>query len=351
MRRHLTFATAALAATSASLCLLAGGALADGPAPVTSAAPTAATTTATNKPTKPKPKRPAPKPTAATARLYLYDAFLVGHHTVDVPGRAMHVTGVVRPYVSGQTVTLRAHLGRKLVSRRHLRVRPSRSGRAGHFVAAVTAPRSGTLHLQVSHRRSPRMLGFSASRSVDSVAEVTSSPLFASLVQQRLAARHLYLPRSGHWDLQTELAIGAYHRLLGRGTSTTLDGPTLTALLNGRGAFRVRDPRDGTHAEGDLGNQLLALVKGSAVQAIYPISSGKPSTPTILGRYRVYLRDPGYLPDGMYYSDFFIRGYAIHGYDPAPDYPASHGCMRLPISDAISVYDWLSIGDVVDVYQ
>jgi lipoprotein-anchoring transpeptidase ErfK/SrfK len=86
------------------------------------------------------------------------------------------------------------------------------------------------------------------------------------------------------------------------------------------------------------------------VQTIYPISSGKPSTPTILGNYRVYMRTPGYLPDGMYYSDFFIRGYAIHGYDPAPSYPASHGCMRLPISDAISAFDWLAIGDWVDVY-
>ena len=43
----------------------------------------------------------------------------------------------------------------------------------------------------------------------------------------------------------------------------------------------------------------------------------------------------------MYYSDFFSGGYAIHGYDPAPDYPASHGCMRLPITDAIFVFNWL----------
>ena len=39
-----------------------------------------------------------------------------------------------------------------------------------------------------------------------------------------------------------------------------------------------------------------------------------------------------------------------HGYDPAPDYPASHGCMRLPISDAITVFNWLALGDWVDVY-
>jgi lipoprotein-anchoring transpeptidase ErfK/SrfK len=84
---------------------------------------------------------------------------------------------------------------------------------------------------------------------------------------------------------------------------------------------------------------------------IFPISSGKPSTPTILGSFRIYNRVPGYLPDGMYYSDFFIRGYALHGYDPSPNYPASHGCMRLPIQDAIAAFNWLAIGDWVDVYQ
>jgi lipoprotein-anchoring transpeptidase ErfK/SrfK len=52
----------------------------------------------------------------------------------------------------------------------------------------------------------------------------------------------------------------------------------------------------------------------------------------------------------MYYSSFFIGGYAIHGYNPAPDYPASHGCMRLPIRDAISVYNWIEMGNTVDVY-
>ena len=114
--------------------------------------------------------------------------------------------------------------------------------------------------------------------------------------------------------------------------------------------FKVRYPGDGKHAEGNLSNQLLALIDRGKVQTIYPISSGKPSTPTILGRFRVYRKQPGYLPDGMYYSAFFIGGYAIHGYNPAPDYPASHGCMRVPILDAISIFNWIGMGDGVDTY-
>ena len=286
-----------------------------------------------------------------SARLYLYDAFFVHRAAVAVPGRPLHVTAIVSPYVPGQTVALRAWLGRRRISSQRLRVRALPGGHAGRVLGTVVAHGAGVLHLQVIHARSRRMAGFAAHRALRELAVSTSDPGYVSLVQQRLAARHVAVAQSGRWDLSTELAVDAYHRLLRRGTSTTLDGRTLSDLLDGHGSLAVRYPGDGRHAEGDLTRQLLALDDGGHVEAIYPISSGKPTTPTILGRYRIYRRSPGYLPDGMYYSDFFIRGYAIHGYDPAPDYPASHGCMRLPISDAITVFDWLGYGDWVDVYD
>ena len=124
------------------------------------------------------------------------------------------------------------------------------------------------------------------------------------------------------------LALDAYHRLLGHGVSQSLDSATVSDLLNGVGQFHIRFPSHGKHAEGDLSRQVLALIDKGKVVALYPISSGKPSTPTVLGSFHVYLKTPGYLPDGMYFSSFFTGGYAIHGLNPAPDYPASHGCMR-----------------------
>jgi hypothetical protein len=145
------------------------------------------------------------------------------------------------------------------------------------------------------------------------------------LIQRRLAERHLYLPQTGVFDEGTRLALDAYHRLMGWGTSQSLDAGTVTALLNGAGRFPVRYPGDGRHAEANLSKQLLALVDRGHVVWIFPISSSKASTPTILGRFNVYLKTPRYLPDGMYYSSFFSGGYAVHGYDPAPDFPDSHG--------------------------
>ncbi len=287
------------------------------------------------------------------ARLYLDGAFFVGRNAVTVPGRTVDVQGFVRPYVAGQTVEVKAYVGSRLFKTDRLRVKPSRPG-VGAFTERLRSPAAGIVRVKVTHPRTRQMRGFFAQRAL---AALTPSlgfgarGLMVGLLQQRLAALHLYIPQTGVFDEQTALALNAYHRLLGWGEGNTgADPHTIADLLNGTGAFHVRYPGDGKHVEGNLTNQTLALIYGSRVYRIYPISSGKPSTPTVLGRYRVYSQVPGYLPDGMYFSNFFTGGYAIHGYNPAPDYPASHGCMRVPIVDAVSIYEWLRIGDRVDVY-
>src|ERR1700761_377061 len=287
------------------------------------------------------------------AHLYLSGAFFVGHNAVTVPGRTVEVQGFVRPYLPGQTVEVMSYLGRRRFKRDRLRVKPAGPG-VGVFTERLRSPAAGIVRVKVTHDATPQMRGFFAQRALAALAPTVgfgARGLMVDLIQQRLAALHLYIPQTGVFDEQTALALDAYHRLLGWGEGIEAADPhSIADLLNGAGAFRVRYPGDGKHVEGDLGNQLIALIYGSKVYRIYPISSGKPSTPTVLGRYRVYSQVPGYLPDGMYFSSFFTGGYAIHGYNPAPDYPASHGCMRVPIIDAVSIYDWLRIGDRVDVY-
>jgi L,D-transpeptidase-like protein len=367
MRRHLpSVAALAAAAATASLGLCAGVAGARTPATAghVSAASGLATSPSSVAPAAVPAKKPtgttpthtrpaAPAAVKASPRLFLLDAFFVHAKALIVPDRGMHVTGTVHPYVAGQFVTFKVFLGHKLLQTQRLRLKPSPGKQSGRFTTVVTSPGPGVLHLTVTHRRTAQMLGFTRTRgvaSVDTHAGFGSAGAFVQLIQRKLAAVHMYIPQSGVYDEKTGLAIDAYHRLLHHGTSQSLDGLTVSELLSGRGSFPVRYPQDGRHAEGNLGLQLLALIDHGKVQEIYPISSGKPSTPTILGRFHVYLRTPGYLPDGMYYSNFFTGGYAIHGFDPAPDYPASHGCMRVPITDAISIWDWLAMGDGVDVY-
>jgi L,D-transpeptidase catalytic domain len=302
---------------------------------------------------------PSTSPVSSTApafgklTLTVPDAFLVSRQLVTVPGRNVHIHGVVRPYVPGQWVLVQSSVNGKVFKTDHLQIRPAQGGHTGQFTETVSSPKAGRVTVQVGHTRNAALSGLLARRTftaLDPNVSFGSTGPFVQLIQQRLAALHFYIPQTGVYDSGTGLAIDAYHRLLHWGTYQTLDGRTISYLLDGFGQFKVRFPQNGRHAEGNLSLQLLALTDGSNVVAIYPISSGKPSTPTILGNFRVYSKVPGYLPDGMYFSNFFISGYAIHGYNPAPDYPASHGCMRVPIQDAISIYSWLAVGNWVDTY-
>jgi hypothetical protein len=292
-------------------------------------------------------------PAEASLVLYLRGTYSLHNQQVTIPHRSVKVQGTVSHYVPGQWVKMRVYVGSKLAHTYGVRIRPSSNGSSGTVSYRVSSPDTGKVTVLVSHDATSTLGSFTARHGFTALnpnAGFGATGPFVQLVQARLAALHFYIPQTGVYDQGTGLAVDAYHRLLRWGTYQTLDQRTIDALLNGTGSFHVRYPGDGRHAEGDLSDQLLALTNGSHVEWIFPISSGKPSTPTVLGRFHVYLRDPGYLSDGMYYSDFFYSGYAIHGYDPAPDYPASHGCMRLPIVDAIPAFNWLAIGDAVDVY-
>ncbi|HEY2160607.1 MAG TPA: L,D-transpeptidase [Solirubrobacteraceae bacterium] len=341
----------ALGAITGLAVLVPAQALADGTTPTTPTVPITAPTGPTGPagPTGPKPK-PAVK---AHGKVYLFDSFYVSRNAVTVPKRLIHANGVVFPYVRGQRVRVRIFLGHRLIKSGTWRLRRSRNGRYGWFRVPFSSPGPGGLRIEISHKGNSSVRGFKIGRSLaalDTNISFGSTGRFVQLIQQRLGALHFYIPQTGVYDSGTGWAVDAYHRLIRAGTSQNLDGRTISFLLNGWGEFKLRFASHGRHAEGNLGLQLLALADGSHVQAILPISSGKPSTPTILGDFQVYSRVPGYLPDGMYYSNFFHNGFAIHGYDPAPDYPASHGCMRLPIQDAIWVFNWLNYGDWVDTY-
>lgn len=295
----------------------------------------------------------ATTPGGGSLALYLRGTFSLGSQQVTIPRRTIEVDGIEAPYVSGQWVTMSVYLNGRLLHTYGLPVNAA-SGGDGSFSYGLRLPRAGKVTIVASHNASALLGAFSTQQDLRvlsaHVGPGTRGP-FVRLIQQRLAALHFYVPQSGVYDQGTALAVDAYHRLLHRGTSHTLDAGTVNALLGGSGKFNVHNPGDGRHAEANLSDQLLALINGSQVEWIFPISSGKPSTPTILGHFHVYSKVPGYLPDGMFDSNFFYAGYAIHGYNPAPDYPASHGCLRLPIIDAPAAFGWLKMGNAVDVYN
>ena len=140
---------------------------------------------------------------------------------VTVPDRVVEVQGFVRPYVAGQTVKVQSYLGRKLIKTDVLRVKPAKGG-VGAFTEKVKASAAGLVRVKVTHDRTPQMLGFEAVRAftvLDPQAGFGAHGLFVTLIQQRLAALHVFVPQTGVYDTYTGLALDAYHRLLGHGFS------------------------------------------------------------------------------------------------------------------------------------
>jgi lipoprotein-anchoring transpeptidase ErfK/SrfK len=142
----------------------------------------------------------------------------------------------------------------------------------------------------------------------------------------------------------------AYRKVRGMSRAAFASRSVVRGLLARRGTFKPRHPEHGKHVEVDLSRQVMALMRGKRVERVYTVSSGKASTPTVLGRFRVYSRTIGTNSLGMVDASYFIGGYAIHGYASVPTFPASHSCVRVPVPNARSIYNWLRIGDRVDVY-
>ena len=111
---------------------------------------------------------------------------------MTVPGRSLHVDGVVHPYVPGQWVTVKTYLGSRLIKRDRLRIKPGR-GYLWALQREASSPGAGGLSVQVTHDKSSAQVGFKASRTfsaLDTNVGFGSTGRFVQLVQQRLSALH-----------------------------------------------------------------------------------------------------------------------------------------------------------------
>jgi peptidoglycan hydrolase-like protein with peptidoglycan-binding domain len=168
------------------------------------------------------------------------------------------------------------------------------------------------------------------------------------ILERRLADLRYALRRVdsyfGYDTYEAVLAFQKVHRVsrTGRVSAGTW------RLLNRAGIPRARVAR-GDHIEVDKTRQVLFEVRRGRVVKVVHVSTGATGN-TPVGTWRVYLKTPGTLPSGMYYSLFFLRGFAIHGYPSVPPWPASHGCVRTPMWFAPGLFSRWGRGAVVKVF-
>jgi peptidoglycan hydrolase-like protein with peptidoglycan-binding domain len=291
---------------------------------------------------------PAPPPKAKLALKLVR----VGSGGV-LAGRRWAVRGTVRPYVPGQRVTVRFHRRGKKIAARRLVVR--RAGSRGTFVLGFRARTPGRITVSASHRRTAQ-LGTARARPVQvEVLPLRATPgakgLAVRVLQARLARLGYVVGQRGVYDDRTARAVTAFRKLTGMRRTNIASEEVFRRLARGEGRFRVRFPQHGRHVEANISRQVLALIENGRAVRIYPTSTGAPATPTILGTYRVYMKAYGTNAKGMVHSSYFIRGYAIHGYASVPVYNASHGCLRVPVPDALSIFNWVRHGTIVDTYR
>jgi L,D-transpeptidase catalytic domain len=341
-------------AATAVLTLLtaAGPAVAQStPAPPSTGTPPSTTTPP---PTTPTPvPAPAPAPAAGTLRLTLEK--VNGASAAVLAGDRFRVRGAVTPYVAGQRVVVRFYRGERKIASKQVTVRAGKGGAAGVFVLGYRARRPGHITVRASHRATARLATLVAKgRGVDVLplrARPGSKGLAVRVLQRKLKGLGYVTGAAGLYDARTARAVLAFRKVTGMTRTQDATKDVFRRLAHGGGRFRVRFPRQGHHVEADLSLQVMALIDGAKVQRIYPISSGKPSTPTVLGTFRVYSKTPGTNAKGMVFTSYFHGGYGIHGYAEVPTFAASHGCLRTPVPDAVAIYNWIRYGDAVDVYR
>ena len=115
------------------------------------------------------------------------------------------------------------------------------------------------------------------------------------------------------------------------------------------------DPATGeTRVVIDLLTQLFYVYRGDQLVGVATISSGKKGKETPLGFWAVMLKkkqgfsrkyDNAPMPFMQMYDD---KGIAFHA-GPNPGYPASHGCVRLPLKFAERLYGLTKLGTKVTI--
>jgi peptidoglycan hydrolase-like protein with peptidoglycan-binding domain len=270
---------------------------------------------------------------------------------VALTGTSWRVRGELRPFVPGQTVVVRFFRNGRKLHEQTEQLRSIRGGAAGEFLTGFRSRSAGRVVVSAVHLATPELDTVRSEKVRVNVMRPVLGGSITRLFQKGLARMKYAVSRTGVFDDATARAVMAYRKVNGMPRSYSASESIVRRVLAGKGAFKPKYPGDGRHVEADISRQVLALVnRRGRVHRVYHTSTGAPATPTVLGRFRVYRKSIGTNAVGMVHSSYFIRGYAIHGYPSVPAYNASHGCLRVPIPNAWSIYEWVRMGSVVRVY-
>jgi hypothetical protein len=138
----------------------------------------------------------------------------------------------------------------------------------------------------------------------------------------------------------------------------TRDGAVGEDVWAALGSARRPKPRfrkPALHIEVDKTRQILMVVRNGKVESVVSVSTGAAGN-TPEGAFRIRWKSPAtttWLGPAILYRTLTFLGneFAIHGFPSVPAYPASHGCVRVPMWVADWLYRQSPVGERIYVYH
>jgi lipoprotein-anchoring transpeptidase ErfK/SrfK len=166
-------------------------------------------------------------------------------------------------------------------------------------------------------------------------------------LKRRLAGLAYALPSvDSGYGYRTYEAVMAFQKVHGLPRTGRVDRRFWQVLARAS-VPRARVPR-GDYIEVSKSRQTLYEVRAGKVVRVVHVSTGATGN-TPVGTWRVYREVYGW-DWVLYHPMYFLRGFAIHGYPSVPAWPASHGCVRVPLWLANGLRERWGYGSVVRVY-
>ena len=279
------------------------------------------------------------------------------HQARTLGGQSGEVVTRVRPSLrarlKGSIVTgrlLPARAG-SVVLRVQGRTRRLRVGSAGRFRARLGQLRTGRHAVRVSLRPAPgyvSVLRRFALRVRRPALRIGSHGPGVLTLKRRLTELGYALPSvDSGYGYGTFEAVLAFQKVHGLPRTGHVDSRVWRALERASRP-RPRVPR-GDYLEVNKSRQTLYEVRNGEVERVIHVSTGATGN-TPVGTWRVYREVFGW-DWVLYHPMYFLRGFAIHGYPSVPAWPASHGCVRIPLWLANGLRERWGFGSVVRVYS
>ena len=259
------------------------------------------------------------------------------------------VRGTFHPVRQGAAVTVELlHRGAVIATKR------APMDAHGRFHAALRVTEPGSIRARATLDAADLLPGHATTAAgITPLPDLASGAhgIFVHLLERRLVELHYHLVGVDEvFDYRTADAVMAFRKVQGLPRTQDVDTAVWHALADPK-LFVPRSHAKGFHIEVDQTRQVLATVQDGDVQAIFHVSTGKASTPTRDGTFHVTSKLAGFSSKGLYYPSFFDGERAIHGWTDVPNYPASHGCVRVPYWIAKWIFALDPVGTPVMIYH